>query len=151
MRSAPDFSLPDQNKTLHSLNDYKGKWLIVYFYPKDDTPGCTKEACSFQNSLSLFEQKGVAVLGISKDTTGSHSRFANKFGLQFPLLSDKSLTTIQAFGAWGPKKFMGREFDGIIRRTYLINPTGEIIKEYPQVDPTVHTEEIIKDLASFGL
>src|SRR6185369_13262442 len=122
---APKFSLPDQDNKTHSLDDYKGRWLIVYFYPKDDTPGCTKEACSFRDNRQEFVKRGVAFVGISKDTVSSHKKFAEKFHLDFPLLSDPTHEIIEAYGAWGKKKFMGREFIGTIRNTVLINPQGE--------------------------
>lgn len=146
MSFAPDFTLPDQFGSNHSLSDYRGRWVVLYFYPKDDTPGCTKEACAFRDSLTGFKAKNVAVLGVSKDSIRSHKKFAEKFSLDFPLLSDPEATAIKAYGAWGPKKFMGREFEGILRRTILINPQGEIAKEYPDVDPVLHAGEVLTDL-----
>jgi peroxiredoxin Q/BCP len=143
---APSFSLPDQNGTMHSLDDYKGKWLLVYFYPKDDTPGCTIEACSFRDNSDALLKHNIAVVGISKDTSSSHQKFATKFNLNFPLLSDTSTETIQAYGAWGEKKFMGRVFNGIIRNSYLVNPDGELVKTYVKVNPALHTAEIISDV-----
>jgi len=137
---APDFSLPDQYGKIHKLSDYVGKWLIVYFYPKDDTPGCTKEACSF---ISFHN---ASVIGISKDSVKSHAKFAQKYHLNFSILSDESTETIKAYGAWGKKKFMGREYDSIFRNTYLINPQGEIVKKYDKVKPETHSAEILKDL-----
>jgi peroxiredoxin Q/BCP len=143
---APNFSLPDQNNNIHTLADYSGKWLVVYFYPKDSTPGCTKEACNFRDGREILEQAGAAVLGISKDSVASHKKFADAHKLNFTLLSDTSTETIQAFGAWGRKKFMGREYDGIKRNTYLINPSGEIVKTYEDVNPMTHVGELLKDL-----
>ncbi len=143
---APSFRLPDQNNTIHSLEDYEGRWLIVYFYPKDDTPGCTKEACSLQDNKTEFTKRGVSIIGISKDSVASHKKFAEKYHLDFPLLSDPEHQIIEAYGAWGNKKFMGREFTGIIRNTVLINPKGEIQKEYKQVNPLTHADELLKDL-----
>lgn len=143
---APEFSLPDQNGIVHSLSDYKGKWLVVYFYPKDDTPGCTKEACNFRDNLDQFEKRGVMIVGISKDSVESHKKFADKFRLNFTLLSDPDHKVIEAYGAWGKKNFMGREFDGIIRNTVLINPKGEIVKEYKKVNPLTHAGELLTDL-----
>jgi len=145
---APAFSLPDQNKQVHALADYAGKWLVIYFYPKDDTPGCTTEACAFRDAWSQYEEQGIAVVGISKDTAGSHQRFSQKFELNFPILSDRSTETIQAYGAWGTKKFMGKEFQGIIRKTFIVNPAGEIVKEYVGMDVAVHAQEILADIAS---
>lgn len=143
---APDFKLPDQDGKIHSLSDYKGKWLVLYFYPKDFTPGCTKEACSFRDSSREFTGKGVKIVGISKDSVASHKKFAEKYRLNFPILADPEHKTIEAYGAWGKKKFMGREFFGTLRSTFLINPKGEIVKEYKNVNPIVHSSEILKDL-----
>lgn len=143
---APLFNLPDQDNTFHSLEAYIGKWLIIYFYPKDDTPGCTKEACNFRDNGEDFRKKGVSIIGISKDSTKSHKKFADKYNLNFPLLSDPDHTTIEAYGAWGKKKFMGREYDGIFRNTYVINPKGEIVKEYTGINPLTHSAQILKDL-----
>ena len=143
---APDFSLPDQNGVTHTLKQYKGKWVVVYFYPKDATPGCTKEACNFRDGREFLEGAGAVVLGISKDSVASHKKFADAHKLNFTLLSDTSTETIQAFGAWGKKKFMGREYEGINRNTYLINPKGEIVKEYKGVNPLTHVGELLKDL-----
>lgn len=144
---AHNFSLPDQNGTMQTLADYKGKWVILYSYPKDNTPGCTKEACTFRDLEKTFAEKNAVIFGISKDSVDSHKKFAQKFSLPFPLLSDTTLETLKAYGAWGKKKFMGREYDGIIRNTYLINPKGEIEKTYENVDPVKHIEEILKDLS----
>lgn len=133
---APDFSLPDQDGKFHSLSDYKGKWLVVYFYPKDDTPGCTKEACSFRDNLEEFQKRGVAIVGISKDSVESHKKFSEKFHLPFPILADPQHRTIEAYGAWEK---------GTLRNTYLINPEGEIVKTYEKVDPLIHVGQILRD------
>ena len=143
---APDFSLPDQDGTIHTLQQYAGKWVVVYFYPKDATPGCTKEACNFRDGREFLESTGAIVLGISKDSVASHKKFADVHKLNFTLLSDTSTNTIKAYGAWGKKKFMGREYEGIKRNTYLINPKGEIEKVYENVNPMTHINEIYKDL-----
>ena len=143
---APEFTLPDQNDALHTLADYSGKWLIIYFYPKDSTPGCTKEACNFRDGRDVLEQAGAGVVGISKDSVASHKKFAEKHGLNFTLLSDESTNTIKAYGSWGKKKFMGREYEGILRNTYLISPDGEIVKTYEGVNPATHIGEVLKDL-----
>ncbi len=143
---APQFSLPDQDGVVHSLSDYKGKWVVLYFYPKDDTPGCTKEACTFRDLQETFNKKNAVIFGVSKDSVESHKKFSQKFKLPFPLLSDPSHEVISAYGAWGKKKFLGREFEGIMRNTYLINPQGEIEKTYEKVDPVKHIEEILADL-----
>lgn len=141
-----DFALPDQEGKIHKLVDYKGKWVLVYFYPNDDTPGCTTEACSFRDNFDEFKKRDVVVLGISKNNTKSHTKFAQKFSLNFPILSDESLETIKAYGSWGKKKFMGREFEGTLRNSYLIDPKGEIVKSYEGVKPNEHVEEILMDL-----
>jgi thioredoxin-dependent peroxiredoxin len=146
---APAFSLPDQNGTLHSLEEYTNTWRVVYFYPKDDTPGCTIEACNFRDSMSELKKFGIHIFGISKDTVQSHKKFADKFQLNFPLLSDVSTETIKAYGAWAPKKFMGREFLGIVRKTYLINPVGDIIKTYEGMKLEQHAQEILQDIQSY--
>lgn len=146
---APNFNLQDQDGKTHSLADYSGKWVVLYFYPRDDTPGCTTEACSFRDARSVIAELGNAeVIGISKDTVKSHKKFTEKHGLNFTLLSDPDHTTIEAFGAWGPRKFMGREFMGTHRNTYIINPDGIIVKEYKGVDPKKHVQDIIDDLRS---
>lgn len=147
MKQAPNFSLPDQNNERHSLQDYAGGWLVVYFYPKDDTPGCTTEACDFRDARdALAEYGNAAVIGISKDSVKSHQKFADKHQLNFTLLSDPDHAVIEAFGAWGPKKFMGREFLGVRRNTYLIDPKGQIVKEYENVTPKTHVGLLIADL-----
>lgn len=143
---APDFSLLDQNEKRHTLKDYAGKWLVVYFYPKDNTPGCTKEACTFRDGRDMLAGLGVEVVGISKDSVKSHAKFAANHSLNFTLLSDESTETIQAFGSWKLKKFMGREYMGINRDTYLINPKGEIVKKYEGVNPLKNFTEVYEDL-----
>lgn len=150
IKRATDFLLPDQNGKIHSLRDHRGEWIVLYFYPADDTPGCTKEACGFRDNFAAFKKYGVFVIGVSKDTVRSHKKFEQKFDLNFCLLSDRSLEVIKAYGAWGRKKFMGREFDGVLRNTYLINPVGEIVKKYERVDPKTHAEEILADVKLFG-
>ncbi|MEL7625745.1 MAG: thioredoxin-dependent thiol peroxidase [Anaerolineaceae bacterium] len=143
---APDFELPDQDEVMHKLSDYRGKKVVLYFYPKDDTPGCTKEACSFRDSFGEFRKQGMAVLGVSKDSVKSHAKFQEKYSLPFPLLSDTDTSVIKAFDAWGPKKFMGKEFLGILRTTFVIDETGRIIKIYENVKPQDHAQEILKDI-----
>lgn len=143
---APHFSLPDQNNIIHHLSGYREKWVVLYFYPKDDTPGCTKEACSFRDYLDLLHKEHVIVLSVSKDSPSSHKKFAEKYRLNFPLLSDETAHIIKAYGAWGKKKFMGREYEGILRTTFLINPQGIIVKEYKNVDPTDHAQKIYEDI-----
>lgn len=147
MRQAPSFSLPDQNGQLRTLDEFKGQWIVLYFYPKDDTPGCTKEACNFRDVRDSIASLGNAVvIGISKDSVKSHAKFAEKHNLNFTLLSDENHETIAAYGSWGLKKFMGREYEGIKRNTYIIDPKGTIVKEYLGVNPAKHAVEIINDL-----
>lgn len=148
--SAPDFSLQDQDGALHSLADFKGQWLVIYFYPKDDTPGCTIEACTFRDDSAELTAHNIHIVGISKDTVKSHKKFAEKFHLNFPLLSDTATTTIQAYGAWAKKKFMGKEYMGINRNTYIVDPTGKIRKIYENVTPLGHSGEILLDVQSFA-
>lgn len=147
MRKAPDFELRDENDKLHRLADYKGRWLVVYFYPKDDTPGCTTEACNFRDARdALAEYGNAAVVGISKDSVKSHKKFSEKHNLNFTLLSDPDHEVIEAYGAWGPKKFMGRDFLGIKRNTYIIDPKGNIVREYENVSPKTHIALLLDDL-----
>jgi peroxiredoxin Q/BCP len=141
---APDFSLQDQNGNVRSLNDYRGRWVVLYFYPKDDTPACTKEACGFRDNIEGFIKRGMVVIGISKDTVRSHKKFAEKYGLNFTLLSDRELLVIKEYGAWGRKKLFGREFDGVLRNTYLINPQGEIVKKYENFDSKTQMDELLR-------
>ncbi|HZE87871.1 MAG TPA: thioredoxin-dependent thiol peroxidase [Methylomirabilota bacterium] len=140
------FTLPDQNNKMHSLKDYQGKWLILYFYPKDDTPGCTKEACSFRDNKEAFLKRGVEIVGISKDSVASHQKFVTKHSLNFTLLADPDHKVIEQYGAWGKKKFMGKEYDGTMRNTFIINPKGEIVKEFKNVNPLTHTNAILQEL-----
>lgn len=143
---AKDFELNDQDGVIRKLSDYRGKWILVYFYPKDDTPGCTTEACSLRDNFRELEKLGVQILGVSKDSVKSHQRFAQKYSLNFPILSDESLETIKAYEAWGKKKFMGREFEGTLRKSFLIDGQGEIKKVYENVNPTKHAGEILEDI-----
>ena len=149
MKHAPDFSLQDQDGKIHSLADYVGKWLVLYFYPKDDTPGCSTEACNFRDERdAIAEFGGTEVVGISKDSVRSHKKFADKYGLNFTLLSDPDHAVIEAYDSWKPKKMMGREFLGVERNTFIISPAGEITREYRGVDPKKHAAQIIADLQS---
>ena len=144
---APQFSLPDQDGHTRTLKDYEGKWLVLYFYPKDDTPGCTQEACSFRDTESLIQEFGNAVIvGVSKDSVASHKKFFDKHRLNFTLLSDESTEMIAAYGAWQEKSMFGKKYIGIQRMTVIISPDGYIAKTYPKVDPRKHAAEIIKDL-----
>jgi len=143
---APEFTLQDQSGNEHNLTQYRGKWVVIYFYPKDDTPGCTKEACSFRDNFEALKERGIVILGVSKDTVVSHKKFADKYNLSFPLLSDESLEMIRNYEAFGKKKFMGKEFDGIFRITYIVDPEGIIRKVYEQVKPEEHAQEILRDI-----
>lgn len=145
---AIDFNLPDQNGNYHGLSDYKGKWLVLYFYPKDDTPGCTKEACSFRDSIDVYKKHGAQIVGISKDSVKSHKKFEQKHKLNFTILSDPDGKVVESYNAWGEKKMFGKLFMGILRNTFLINPEGEIVKKYEKVDPVLSSSEILKDLSS---
>lgn len=152
MKKAPDFTLPDQNDQTHSLSDYAGRWIVLYFYPKDDTPGCTTEACGFRDERDAIAEYGNAVvIGVSKDTVSSHKKFVDKFGLNFTLLSDPELETTKAYGAWDERSMYGRKFMGVLRNTVIINPRGYIVKEYEKATPKKHAKEIIKDLRELQL
>ena len=141
---APDFKLPDQEGKNHSLSDYRGKWLVLYFYPKDFTPGCTKEACAFRDARQEFDKRGVKIVGISKDTVALHKKFAEKYRLNFPLLADHEHQVIEAYGAWGKKKFMGREYMGVMRTTFLIDSQGKIAHIWENVKVNGHVEEVLE-------
>ncbi len=143
---APDFCLPDQEGHEHRLVSYKGKWVFLYFYPKDDTPGCTKEACGVRDLFVQFKKEGVQVFGASVDSVKSHAKFVKKYSLPFPLLADEQKVLVQAYGVWGKKKFMGKEYMGIQRVSFLINPKGKIAKIYETVKPEEHAEEVLADL-----
>ena len=140
--SAPNFSLPDQEGKRHTLEDYRGKWVVLYFYPKDDTPGCTKEACNFRDEKGRLEELGAVVLGVSADDVKSHDKFHRKYGLNFPLLSNPDQDMIRAYGAWGLKNFMGKEYEGVLRYTYLIDPKGRVARVWDKVKPDEHALEV---------
>lgn len=143
---APDFIAPSSGGGQVSLADYKGKPVIVYFYPRDDTPGCTKEACAFRDHFAEFTKRGAVVLGISTDPVKSHDKFAKKFKLPFPLLADEHRRIVEAYGVWGTKSFMGRKFEGTHRVTFLIGPDGRIKKIWPKVKPHEHAVEVLAAL-----
>ena len=145
---APNFSLLDQDGKTHNLQDYKGKWVVIYFYPKDDTPGCTTEACSFRDEYDYIAEQGAVVIGVSKDSVKSHKEFAKKYNLHFTLLSDPTTETLKAYNAWGERSMYGKVFLGVIRSTYIINPEGQIVKSYPKVSPKGHAVQIVKDLVA---
>jgi thioredoxin-dependent peroxiredoxin len=147
---APEIKLLDQNGDARALSALRGQWVLVYFYPRDDTPGCTVEACTLRDAWSQYLRAGIQVLGISADNPKSHKKFADKFALPFTLLADEEKSAIRAYGAWGKKKFMGREFDGILRHSFLIDPKGKIAKHYPKVKPEAHAEEVLADVAALS-
>lgn len=143
---APDFTLADQNGEMHSLSDYKGKKIILYFYPKDNTPGCTKQACGFGELYPQFQEKGAVVIGISKDSVASHKKFEEKYGLPFTLLSDTELTAIQAYDVWKEKKNYGKVSMGVVRTTYLIDEEGNIMKAFGKVKAADNPQDMLKEL-----
>lgn len=140
---APKFSLPDETGAIRSLSDFAGQTIILYFYPKDDTPGCTTEACNFRDDYSAFEQAGVTILGISPDSPKSHAKFKEKFNLPFSLLADEQHEVCELFGVWGPKKFMGREYMGVARTTFVIGADGMVKKIFENVKPADHSAEVL--------
>lgn len=140
---APAFSLPDQNGTIHTLEQYKGKKVILYFYPKDNTAGCTKQACGFSERYPQFMEQGAVVIGVNKDSVASHKKFEEKYGLAFPLLSDPELKTIQAYDVWHEKKMAGRTYMGIVRTTYLIDENGIIIKVSDKVKAADNPQQML--------
>jgi len=143
---APKITLLDQHGKPQDLAKYKGQWVLVYFYPKDDTTGCTIEACSIRDGFPKFGKLTAVVLGISADSVASHKKFADKYALPFLLLSDEAHTVLEAYGVWAKKKFMGREYLGILRTSFLIDPKGRIAKIYEQVKPPTHAGEVLADL-----
>lgn len=143
---APDFDLLDQASTKHKLSDYKGQLILLYFYPKDDTPGCTKEACQIRDNFPAFNKLKAKVFGVSVDSVKSHKKFAEKYKLPFVLLADEKKEVVKKYGVWGKKKFMGREYEGTRRTSFLINPKGKIVKIYENVKPEIHADEVLKDL-----
>ena len=145
---APPFSLPDQDDTMHSLKDYAGKKILLYFYPKDDTPGCTTEACNFRDRLNELKDHGVQVLGVSKDNVASHKKFSEKFHLNFPLLADEDGTVVEAYGVWKEKNMFGKTYMGISRESFLIDEDGKLVKHYANVKPEEHIEEVLTDISA---
>mgnify|MGYP000288452537 CR=1 FL=1 len=140
---APDFELPDQNGKIHRLSDYTGKKVILYFYPKDNTPGCTRQACAFARNYGAFQEKNAVVIGISKDSTASHLKFAQKYELPFVLLSDPELQAIQAYGVWQEKKLYGKVSMGVVRTTYIIDGSGIIEAVMPKVKPDTNAADVL--------
>jgi thioredoxin-dependent peroxiredoxin len=144
--TAPDFELPDETGTLRRLSDYRGKAVVLYFYPKDDTTGCTAEACNFRDDYSAYEKAGVEILGVSPDTVKSHVKFKQKYGLPFPLLADKDHKVCELYGVWALKKFMGREYMGVLRTTFLIDAEGQIARVFENVKPAEHSADLLSEL-----
>lgn len=147
---APDFQLPDENGKLHRLSDYRGKVVVLYFYPKDDTPGCTTEACGFRDTYADYEKVGVTVIGISPDDPKKHQKFKTKYNLPFTLLADTDHAVCELYGVWGRKKFMGKEYDGVFRTTFLIGQDGTILKVFENVKPEGHSQEILRVLSELS-
>lgn len=143
---APDFKATDQANRTQQLSDYAGSWVLLYFYPKDDTPGCTTEACSFRDSYAVYKKAGIAVLGVSGDSVKSHEKFVSKYKLPFPLLADESKKLLTLYGAWKKKTMWGKTFLGIHRMSYLIDPQGKIAKIYERVKPEDHAAEVLADV-----
>ncbi len=148
-KKAPTFSLLDQSEQKHTLKQYAGQWLLIYFYPKDDTPGCTKEACAIADVYKDFKRLKVQVFGVSKDTPKTHMKFAQKYNLPFTLLSDPDMSMITKYGAFKEKNMFGKMARGTHRISYLISPDGTIAKVYPEVDPASHALELLKDIKQF--
>ena len=143
---APEFTAPTNDGGKVSLSDFKGRNVILYFYPRDNTPGCTKEACAFRDEFAAFKKKGAVVLGVSTDSPKSHDKFVEKYKLPFTLLADEGKEIVQAYGVWGPKKFMGMKFIGTHRMTFLIGPDGRIKKIWPKVKPADHAQDVLAEL-----
>jgi len=143
---APDFELLDDGSIKRKLSDFRGKPIVLYFYPKDDTPGCTTEACSLRDDYGEFENAGVVILGISPDSPKSHAKFKAKYNLPFTLLADENHQVCELYGVWGRKKFMGREYDGVFRTTFLIDREGKVTKVFNNVQPQGHSKEILEAL-----
>ena len=142
----PNFSIPNQDGKTTTLADFAGHWLIVYFYPKDDTPGCTREACAFRDHFADFKKAGAVILGVSPDPVKAHDKFIEKFKLPFTLLADEDKKIVLAYGVWGEKSFMGRKYLGVYRVTFLIGPDGRIKKIWPEVKPEEHAAEVLAAL-----
>jgi len=147
---APEFEMLDDTNVIRKLSDFRGKNVVLYFYPEDDTPGCTKEACNFRDDYSSYEKANVVVLGVSPDSVESHVKFKRKFQLQFPLLADEGHKVCDAYGVWGPKKFVDKSYDGVLRTTFLIDGNGKVIKVFENVRPAEHSAEVLSALGAAG-
>ena len=146
--NAPLFSLPDENNQVHNLADYQGRVVVLYFYPKDDTPGCVKEACNFRDDYSAYQDAGIVILGVSPDSPKSHTKFKEKYQLPFTLLADENHEVAEMYNSWGLKKFMGREYEGVLRTTFLIGADGKLIKIFENVNPAQHSDEVLATLTT---
>ena len=146
--TAPAFKTNDSNGETVSLKDFRGQKVVLYFYPKDDTPGCTKEACSFRDAFASYKKKGITVLGVSPDSEAAHKKFVNKYNLPFTLLADTDKAIAESYGVWGEKKFMGRTYMGVHRTTFLIDEKGKIKKIFEKVKPEDHASEVLEAFAN---
>ena len=144
--TAPDFELADDQGNVRKLSDFRGGDVVLYFYPADDTPGCTKEACNFRDDYSAYEKAGVTILGVSPDSVASHARFKKKFDLPFLLLADEGHKIADLYQVWGPKKFVGKEYEGVLRTTFLIDENGKIVRVFKGVRPAEHSTELLAAL-----
>lgn len=147
---APAINLPDQNGNKHKLSDYLGQWVLIYFYPKDDTPGCTTEACGIRDAFPRFNKVKAVVLGISTDSVASHKKFADKYKLPFTLLADEDKTAVQKYGVWGEKSMYGRKYFGTNRTSFLVDPNGKIVRIYEKVKPAEHSAQVLADLTALS-
>lgn len=148
-KKAPTITLPDQTGTTRELKDYLGKWVLIYFYPKDDTPGCTTEACGLRDNFPKFQKLNAVVLGISVDPAKKHKKFATKYKLPFTLLADEQKIVVEKYGVWAEKSMYGRKYMGTLRTSFLVNPKGIIVKIYENVKPANHADEVLADLRTF--
>lgn len=148
---APDFALPDEQGQIHRLSDYRGKVVVLYFYPKDNTPGCTREAVGFKEDYAAYQEAGVVILGVSPDPPERHARFKAKYALPFTLLADPEHQVCERYDVWKKKKNFGKEYFGVVRTTYIIAPDGTIAKVYPRVKAAGHSQQVLEDLKALGL
>lgn len=149
-KPAPDFTLPDQDGKAHKLSDYRGQWVLLYFYPEDDTPGCTKEACVIRDYFPQFGGLKAKVLGVSVDSVASHKKFEEKYKLPFILLADEKKEVVKQYGVWREKNFLGKKYIGTARTSFLIDPEGKIVKIYEKVKPEAHATEVLEDLKNLA-
>ena len=148
--TVPKFEIKDANGNNVKSSDFKGKKYVIYFYPKDFTPGCTKEADEFSKDYKKFQKEGIEIIGISPDDVESHKKFCEKMGIRYPLLADVDKKVSEMFGVWGKKKFMGREYMGVMRSTFLVNEKGKIFKIFAKVKPAGHSKEVLEEFAKLG-